>query len=166
MMKFSTRLSGMIVLGLLSLGTSWTSAGPGEEEEKKQESIARILVVSGTAAEGAEAVRKKLLLLDRVEATLGKKTKSSEGLEPLRKAYREVAKEVTPEGFAKRLAALYAPKLSTAEVKLILAFYESAAGRKFTKLRTDMTEGTEGVVDTWHEELSRKALDRSFEGDR
>lgn len=58
------------------------------------------------------------------------------------------------------LARVYAEKFSEAELKEIIAFYESPTGKKFVGATADIGKQTMGRLQEWSGKVSKDATDR------
>lgn len=146
----------LMVMSLLALPAQGDTAIP-----EKQRDIRRLLEISGTSAitaQCAETMTQQLALIFR---------EARQEMPP--ELYPLIRKEVLsffaehasgPSGFMERLVPVYDRNFTHAEIRDLIAFYQTDLGKKALRVIPDLTKETMAVGLDWGQEMTPRFLER------
>jgi hypothetical protein len=140
-------MRALIAVALFSL-TSFAPAARAEPRLSgpKADDIRKLLAMTGSAQLGTQVLAQVVLSMKRAMPHVPDRF------------WAEFQKEVKPDELTELLVPIYDGRLDTADVKALIAFYQTPTGKKFVSVLPAITQESMGAGETWGHMLTERAI--------
>lgn len=148
MKKILTRGFAVMVmlLVLTSAGTVIFAQNKAGSNTEKQNEIKKLLVISGSSGLG------KQMMQQMISSFKGMLPKVPDNF------WREFMNEANMDDLMDRMVPVYDKYLSHDDIKELVKFYESPAGKKYVKALPQISKKSMAIGQEWGEEIGKKVL--------
>ena len=138
----------ILTLGLLSLFTGLAHAGSPGAETPKQKDIRKLLMLTGSSELGKQVMTQ---MIGNMKGMLPNVPE---------KFWSDFMKDVKTEELIDLIVPIYDRNLSAEDIKALIAFYESPAGRRFVAVLPKITQESMTAGQEWGKALGMKVAAR------
>ena len=136
---------------LIALGTpalTWAETAPAEDAADKMAAISRLLEITGAIQMGQQIIDQTLTLQQQSNPSVPTEV------------WAEIRDELKLDDFRPAMLEIYDRHFSAADIEGLLAFYESALGRRLLAKQPEILQDSMAAGQAWAGEVQAKLLER------